>query len=211
MSRDSVAHSARHHTAEREGFEPSDPVTQVNSLAVSPIRPLSHLSVPGQWHLGTDCHRPGPCHLPILSHRRPWERRKSREGMARQAYGSGSTSERAPATACAIAHHRRWQPTARGAGRERPCIAESTARPSPSALRLGHGPPEHPRDHDRRRALPAPLRVGIRAVIPPTPSCPPGSRSAPGGSSSTATTRVPPPARPVGRPCSPVSTRHSTG
>ncbi len=30
--------------AEREGFEPSDPVTQVNSLAVSPIRPLSHLS-----------------------------------------------------------------------------------------------------------------------------------------------------------------------
>ena len=31
-------------TAEREGFEPSDPVTQVNSLAVSPIRPLSHLS-----------------------------------------------------------------------------------------------------------------------------------------------------------------------
>ena len=35
-------------SAEREGFEPSDPVTQVNSLAVSPIRPLSHLSVPGQ-------------------------------------------------------------------------------------------------------------------------------------------------------------------
>jgi hypothetical protein len=34
--------------AEREGFEPSDPVTQVNSLAVSPIRPLSHLSLPGQ-------------------------------------------------------------------------------------------------------------------------------------------------------------------
>ena len=33
-------------TAEREGFEPSDPVTQVNSLAVSPIRPLSHLSLP---------------------------------------------------------------------------------------------------------------------------------------------------------------------
>jgi site-specific DNA recombinase len=30
--------------AEREGFEPSDPVTQVNSLAVNPIRPLSHLS-----------------------------------------------------------------------------------------------------------------------------------------------------------------------
>jgi hypothetical protein len=32
------------HYAEREGFEPSDPVSQVNSLAVSPIRPLSHLS-----------------------------------------------------------------------------------------------------------------------------------------------------------------------
>src|SRR5664280_1008763 len=32
--------------AEREGFDPSDPVTQVNSLAVSPIRPLSHLSLP---------------------------------------------------------------------------------------------------------------------------------------------------------------------
>ena len=31
--------------AEREGFEPSDPVSQVNSLAVSPIRPLSHLSL----------------------------------------------------------------------------------------------------------------------------------------------------------------------
>ena len=30
--------------AEREGFEPSDPGSQVNSLAVSPIRPLSHLS-----------------------------------------------------------------------------------------------------------------------------------------------------------------------
>ena len=35
-------------TAEREGFEPSDPVSQVNSLAVSPIRPLSHLSRPPQ-------------------------------------------------------------------------------------------------------------------------------------------------------------------
>ncbi len=31
--------------AERGGFEPPDPVSQVNSLAVSPIRPLSHLSV----------------------------------------------------------------------------------------------------------------------------------------------------------------------
>ena len=30
--------------AEREGFEPSDRVSPVNSLAVSPIRPLSHLS-----------------------------------------------------------------------------------------------------------------------------------------------------------------------
>ena len=30
--------------AEREGFEPSDKVSLVNSLAVSPIRPLSHLS-----------------------------------------------------------------------------------------------------------------------------------------------------------------------
>src|SRR5208283_4730370 len=37
--------------AEREGFEPSDPVTQVNSLAVSPIRPLSHLSSAGQRHI----------------------------------------------------------------------------------------------------------------------------------------------------------------
>ena len=33
--------------AEREGFEPSDPVSPVNSLAVSPIRPLSHLSTWG--------------------------------------------------------------------------------------------------------------------------------------------------------------------
>jgi hypothetical protein len=32
--------------AEREGFEPSGPVSQANSLAVSPIRPLSHLSLP---------------------------------------------------------------------------------------------------------------------------------------------------------------------
>ena len=31
-------------SAEREGFEPSDRVPPVNSLAVSPIRPLSHLS-----------------------------------------------------------------------------------------------------------------------------------------------------------------------
>ena len=30
--------------AEREGFEPSDGLYPVNSLAVSPIRPLSHLS-----------------------------------------------------------------------------------------------------------------------------------------------------------------------
>ena len=27
------------------GFEPTDPVSQVKSLAVTPIRPLSHLSV----------------------------------------------------------------------------------------------------------------------------------------------------------------------
>ena len=40
-------HELRHEIrAEREGFEPSDPVSQVNSLAVSPIRPLSHLSLP---------------------------------------------------------------------------------------------------------------------------------------------------------------------
>jgi hypothetical protein len=31
--------------AEKEGFEPSDQVSPVNSLAVSPIRPLSHFSV----------------------------------------------------------------------------------------------------------------------------------------------------------------------
>ena len=46
----SVASGAHAHTrrressAERGGFEPPDPVSQVNSLAVSPIRPLSHLS-----------------------------------------------------------------------------------------------------------------------------------------------------------------------
>jgi outer membrane protein assembly factor BamB len=48
--------------AEREGFEPSDPVTQVNSLAVNPIRPLSHLSLhsslghpaPPHWRRPTD-------------------------------------------------------------------------------------------------------------------------------------------------------------
>ena len=39
-----VRHQVPDPRAEREGFEPSDPVTQVNSLAVSPIRPLSHLS-----------------------------------------------------------------------------------------------------------------------------------------------------------------------
>src|SRR5438270_13722493 len=46
--------------AEREGFEPSDPVSQVNSLAVSPIRPLSHLSSVGSvWHTaGPDPARP---------------------------------------------------------------------------------------------------------------------------------------------------------
>ena len=40
--------SGRHITdtagAEREGFEPSEQVSPLNSLAVSPIRPLSHLS-----------------------------------------------------------------------------------------------------------------------------------------------------------------------
>ena len=45
-----VRHQVPDSRAEREGFEPSDPVTQVNSLAVSPIRPLSHLSMPAQHH-----------------------------------------------------------------------------------------------------------------------------------------------------------------
>ena len=40
-----VRETLLHHRAEREGFEPSDPVSQINSLAVSPIRPLSHLSI----------------------------------------------------------------------------------------------------------------------------------------------------------------------
>jgi hypothetical protein len=44
QARDLSPVSATGPTAEREGFEPSDPVSQVNSLAVSPIRPLSHLS-----------------------------------------------------------------------------------------------------------------------------------------------------------------------
>jgi hypothetical protein len=45
--------------AEREGFEPSDPVTQVNSLAVNPIRPLSHLSLPPSLgHRATPYRRP---------------------------------------------------------------------------------------------------------------------------------------------------------
>ena len=51
LARTPAAHRPRlrprhlEHGAEREGFEPSDPVSQVNSLAVSPIRPLSHLSL----------------------------------------------------------------------------------------------------------------------------------------------------------------------
>ena len=53
-------------SAEREGFEPSDPVSQVNSLAVSPIRPLSHLSsdscpllaASGAWPREGDRRRP---------------------------------------------------------------------------------------------------------------------------------------------------------
>jgi hypothetical protein len=32
------------YVAEKEGFEPSDPVSQVPSLAVRSIRPLSHFS-----------------------------------------------------------------------------------------------------------------------------------------------------------------------
>ena len=62
----------RHHVpdprAEREGFEPSDPVTQVKSLAVTPIRPLSHLSSRtfkfGRDQLSRACPRPprvSPC------------------------------------------------------------------------------------------------------------------------------------------------------
>ena len=54
----------RHHVpdprAEREGFEPSDPVTQVKSLAVTPIRPLSHLSSRTFTFGGTDCAQPVP-------------------------------------------------------------------------------------------------------------------------------------------------------
>ena len=60
-SRDTVASAVPEsgHRAEREGFEPSDPVSQVNSLAVSPIRPLSHLSMaPGSL---SDLH-PGGVH-----------------------------------------------------------------------------------------------------------------------------------------------------
>jgi hypothetical protein len=34
--------------AEKEGFEPSDPVSQVPSLAVRSIRPLSHFSMPDE-------------------------------------------------------------------------------------------------------------------------------------------------------------------
>jgi hypothetical protein len=33
--------------AEKEGFEPSDPLAEVPSLAVRWIRPLSHFSIPG--------------------------------------------------------------------------------------------------------------------------------------------------------------------
>ena len=42
--------------AERGGFEPPDPASRVNSLAVSPIRPLSHLSL-----------APPPARLPLRS------------------------------------------------------------------------------------------------------------------------------------------------
>ena len=42
--------------AEKEGFEPSDPVSQVNSLAVSPIRPLSHFSTLGEPNSQTVFH-----------------------------------------------------------------------------------------------------------------------------------------------------------
>ena len=46
--------------AEREGFEPSDPVTQVKSLAVTPIRPLSHLSSWTFTYEGTGLSTTGP-------------------------------------------------------------------------------------------------------------------------------------------------------
>ena len=65
--------------AEREGFEPSDPVSQVNSLAVSPIRPLSHLS---NWArddaAGAFAARPGlgpACHCDMQAGPRPVARR----------------------------------------------------------------------------------------------------------------------------------------
>ena len=67
--------------AEREGFEPSDPVSQVNSLAVSPIRPLSHLSTRAfAFHRGTIFHA-----LSIIAARDPCWRAYAN---ARRAFGS---------------------------------------------------------------------------------------------------------------------------
>src|SRR5689334_11189004 len=37
--------------AERSGFEPEDPVTQVNCLAGNCIQPLCHLSLPKHYYL----------------------------------------------------------------------------------------------------------------------------------------------------------------
>jgi hypothetical protein len=81
------AHGPRAHgprkQAEREGFEPSDPVSQVNSLAVSPIRPLSHLS----WWTFVRSSAGCPFCLPVSgnrSGRRYWPERSDRRERVHQ-------------------------------------------------------------------------------------------------------------------------------
>ena len=102
--------------AEREGFEPSDPVTQVNSLAVSPIRPLSHLSVPVHrlFPIRTRDRLPHTAH-----HQTQWVTRSQRYNEERPtvtanraAYGGGSIKERAE-------HAGQWRLRWREGGRYR--------------------------------------------------------------------------------------------
>ena len=76
--------------AEKQGFEPWVPVSQDNSLAVSPIRPLSHFSQPANrqakvWHIANDRR------AVVRRGKRPWAR-----SLLAEASGTGSPQKNDP-------------------------------------------------------------------------------------------------------------------
>ena len=90
-SPDSFLGREAHPRAEREGFEPSEAISHLNSLAVSPIRPLSHLSsrtfafrraglsIPGPESL-----RSIPCRAAYVNARRAFGRSECHSGESQR-------------------------------------------------------------------------------------------------------------------------------